>query len=474
MPLCAYGDSRMRTDHTDIENVFIREFMPSANGDAVKVYLYGLMQCQHDDVGKSTIYEFADALYLSEKDVRNAFLYWEECGLVNVTTSPSFSVLYLSAKHAMPSDNSVYTFSKMNAQLQSMFLPAALLPSELARIYEWIDVFHIEHEAVVLLINYGREKMKANISKATVSHQLRYIDKIAKQWADEGIYTAELADKWIRFKEKPNNGITNLLKRLGLNRYPTLAEREIYKKWLDMGFNDQTILLAADRTIGIRNPSLDSIDNILAAFKKQGIQTQEELKNEDSEMLCKEALVALGLKQPTPSASQLDTYREWLNNGYNHEHILLSCELCREMNHRTMRDVTNCLERWRRHNLKDGKSIRIFEATRKQNASLMEQVFACMGMNKQVVEVDLEQYNEWANEWRLSDELILLAAENSHGANSPYRMIKRLLQSWHDAGIQSVSAARKQLQSPTSLTQNPALRYEQRDVSDLDKRINWD
>jgi DnaD/phage-associated family protein len=471
MPLCAYGDVRMRVDHTQIENAFIRNFMPFASGDAVKVYLYGLMQCQ-SGVGESTIPTFALALSLSERDVHDAFLYWQDCGLVRITDLPSFSVLYQSAQHALPIDTSLYTQSELSAQLQTLFLPSPVASGDLTRMYEWVDVFKIQPEAVVMLIVYGRSKMP-NLDKASVSRQLSYIGKIARQWADEGVHTQEDAEVWLQSQQQHQSGLTSLLNRLGMRRSPTQAERKLYQKWLAMGFNEKSIAMAADRTIGIRNPSLDSVDNILLALKQQGLQTPEQLLHENSEILCKEALTALGLRQPTPSPSQLDAYRQWQKDDYPHEHILLACELCKQAERRSMRDVTLCLERWRDTKLSDGKSIRKYETARTQHLALLEQAFTCMGMNRHALDSDLDQYNQWAKEWNLPDELILFAAESAHGANSPYRMMKKLLQSWHEAGIKSVSQARKQFQEPVASAQNPALRYAQRPVDDLEEDVDW-
>ena len=181
------------------------------------------------------------------------------------------------------------------------------------------------------------------------------------------------------------------------------------------------------------------MDNILRALKQQGVQTPQQLLNENSEAMCKEALTALGLKHPTPSASQLDGYRKWLQSGYDHEHILLACELNREANRRSMRDVFSTLQRWQTLGLTDGKSIRNHEKDRRQNIALLEQAFTCMGLNRRVQEADLDLYHTWTKTWKLPAELVLFAAECSHGANSPYRMVKKLMQDWHESGIKSVA-----------------------------------
>jgi DNA replication protein DnaD len=472
LPLCAYGDARMRAEYTQVENAFIREFMPFAAGDAVKVYLYGLMQCQHG-VGESTLIAFARAVSLSERDVEDAFAYWQDCGLVRVTTSPAYSVLYQSAQHALPLNTSLYTQSALHAQLQSLFLPSPVTPSELSRMLEWTDVFRISPEAVVMLINYGRAKMP-NVEGAMVSRQIRYIDKIARQWADEGVRTPEQADEWLRDQQRHQSGVNALLGRLGLRRSPTAAERKLYAKWLAQGFDDKAILLAADRTASIRQPSFESVDNILGELGSRGAKSADEVMRENSEALCKEALTALGLRQPTPTAAQLDVYRGLLADGHDHEHILLAAEICRENDRRSLREVTLCLKRWRENDLRDGKAMRAHEAERARKIALLAQAFACMGLNRRVSEADLDQYAQWA-EWGQGDELILFAAESAHGAVSPYRMMKKLLEQWHAAGIDGVSVARRQMQPRESnqAKQNPALAYPQRETQALEENVEW-
>ena len=39
-------------DTTPVDNQFILEYLPSAPGDAVKVYLYGLLRCYHPEEGR--------------------------------------------------------------------------------------------------------------------------------------------------------------------------------------------------------------------------------------------------------------------------------------------------------------------------------------------------------------------------------------------------------------------------------------
>lgn len=47
MGMFGFDDQSMMFDVTPVENQFILEYMLSAQGDYVKVYLYGLMHCYH-------------------------------------------------------------------------------------------------------------------------------------------------------------------------------------------------------------------------------------------------------------------------------------------------------------------------------------------------------------------------------------------------------------------------------------------
>ena len=69
-----------RIDATLVANEFLDKYMPSANGDYVKVYLY-LLRNRTDTVDVESIAEF---LELTEGDVRRAVRYWEKCGILSL------------------------------------------------------------------------------------------------------------------------------------------------------------------------------------------------------------------------------------------------------------------------------------------------------------------------------------------------------------------------------------------------------
>lgn len=71
---------RFDINATIVANEFIEKYMPEASGDYVKVYLY-LLKNRTEGVEISRI---AEALRMTEGDVRRAIKYWEEKGIVSV------------------------------------------------------------------------------------------------------------------------------------------------------------------------------------------------------------------------------------------------------------------------------------------------------------------------------------------------------------------------------------------------------
>ncbi|MCC8044965.1 MAG: DnaD domain protein [Clostridiales bacterium] len=71
---------------TVVQNSFIDQYMPHANGEFVKVYLY-LLRCA-DSGRELSLASIADVFEHTEKDVRRALTYWERQRLLRIGTGP--------------------------------------------------------------------------------------------------------------------------------------------------------------------------------------------------------------------------------------------------------------------------------------------------------------------------------------------------------------------------------------------------
>lgn len=71
------------TTDTLISNRFIDDFMPQANGEFVKVYLY-LLRCVQSHAYNFTISAIADKFNNTEMDVIRALRYWQKAGILSL------------------------------------------------------------------------------------------------------------------------------------------------------------------------------------------------------------------------------------------------------------------------------------------------------------------------------------------------------------------------------------------------------
>ena len=69
---------------TAVSNYFIDRYMPRANGEFVKVYIYLLRMLSSSECSFN-LEEMADRLLCTEKDITRALKYWEKEKLMALT-----------------------------------------------------------------------------------------------------------------------------------------------------------------------------------------------------------------------------------------------------------------------------------------------------------------------------------------------------------------------------------------------------
>ena len=92
------GGDYVKQAFTQVDNLFLSDYMPSANGDDVKVYLTGLMLASSGFDG-DYVKKISSTLKITEERVTEGFAYWEKQGL---TETRGDSVYYMSVKTPLP------------------------------------------------------------------------------------------------------------------------------------------------------------------------------------------------------------------------------------------------------------------------------------------------------------------------------------------------------------------------------------
>ena len=317
--------------YKSVSNIFISEYVPGANGEFVKVYLYllHLMSLRSNNISISLL---ADTFNQTEADIMRALRYWDSLdvislsfngpgnGLSNIvlrdikhtgqaanamadpiaaesasvnSTSSYQTETVRAAKPDIKQTEVIYTaepskvsYSKeqLNGFLANdnfsmllfvieQYMGRPLSTKETNSIVYFYDGLKLSTDLIEYLFEYCVEHNKKSIN---------YIEKVALSWASKNIHTIAEA------KEETSNHtdyVYQIMKAFGLsNREPAQHEKAMIAKWADTYcFDTDMIIEACNRTIkAIHQPSFEYADTILANWKNSNVSSLEDVKKADA------------------------------------------------------------------------------------------------------------------------------------------------------------------------------------------------
>lgn len=299
--------------HTLVSDLFLDEYMPSANGEYVKVYLY-LLRCLKSDVQDLSISLIADKFEHTENDVRRALKYWEKLHLLKLEYNESKELTGIrltnedagSRPAAQPPSDPPQLSPKPSHKPMSredtkqllficeQYLGKTLSSSEVSKIMYFHDVLGFSADLIEYLVEYC-------VSKRHKS--LRYIESVALGWHKSGYTTVSQAKEQTNLFNKTYFFV---LKAFGISgRNPVEAEIAYMDKWMkEWGFSEELIGEACGRTMGaIHQPSFEYADRILERWKEKGITRFSELETLDKQHQSarRPADTAAPIKSPAPN-----------------------------------------------------------------------------------------------------------------------------------------------------------------------------
>ncbi|MCM1403951.1 MAG: DnaD domain protein [Prevotella sp.] len=213
MSLVSFSRGYMTAGFTNISNIFLEEHLPYANGDCVRVYLYGLYLCQNATGADNTIEMMSSKLGISVANIKDAFEYWEKQNLVQILDTVPIEVKYLPIKRnsakvrALPKGQ----YDDFNTKAQAILDGRMITTTEFHEYYAFMESMHFEPEALLLVI-----KNCVMVKGFTVGYA--YILTVAKNLAYEGLTTHAAVATKFTVDQKDQNALTNLIKQIRKNK----------------------------------------------------------------------------------------------------------------------------------------------------------------------------------------------------------------------------------------------------------------
>jgi len=292
--------------NTPIENIFINDYMPMANGTYVKVYLLGYKYAYDKDSSISVDNEtIAKNLNMPLTEVLEAWDFWEKKGIIEKIYNDendkfNYKIKFLNLKQLYIKNNykpintqenvanNLYTCSvddlveaNRNPAINNMFknidyiMRRPLMPNEKNKVLEWIYNYNMNPDIIEKAFFYSVEKKG--------KRKLSYVEGIIRNWYDEGITNVEALQEYLKVNNEKYYRYERVMKYLGYgNRNPSESEMKVIDKWFEeYNFSMELVLKGCENSRKTSNPSINYIDGILTSWYEKGIRSVEEIEEKD-------------------------------------------------------------------------------------------------------------------------------------------------------------------------------------------------
>ena len=265
---------------TRVENIFINEYMASAPGDFVKVYMFAHMYAGLEiDL---TNEEISRHLGMEPEDVLKAWTYWEQMGVVRkINRNPDdrlrYDIEFVSLREQLYGEKT----KKKNAS-RTGTLPSMMADEDVKAMFEEIERitgevisgtwmmeisdfmrdFDVEPELVIYGFSFCAKRKKKN---------LNYVMKVIRGWLEDGLRDVKAVEKRFSEEDRKQHLYRRVFRALGFTRNATEEEERIMDTWFDkMGFSMEKVLSACKKTAGINNPNINYVNKVLTGWYEEG------------------------------------------------------------------------------------------------------------------------------------------------------------------------------------------------------------
>lgn len=178
-------------------------------------------------------------------------------------------------------------------QLTERRLGKKLSDADLKILYEIYDYLALPAEVILLMMTRCIEEFQEKYGAGRLP-RMSQLKKMAYVWQRLGIDTVEAAEEYLKTQSGLRQRERELLPLLDImGRPPVTREREYLEAWIGMGFSDEAIRLAYERTVmkkqGLNWPYMNSI---LRSWHSKGLHTVAEITAKDSERKARSAVAS--------------------------------------------------------------------------------------------------------------------------------------------------------------------------------------
>ena len=270
------GGESVGSGNISIQSEELERLVAAHDGDVALLWLYRLLR------GSDAPEDAARALCRTRAEIEAA-----REKLRRMELSPPAS----AAKLPPPDETPEYTakdlavrsredprFAALVTEAQRA-LGRLLSSSDLKKLFGLYDYLALPPEVIMMLLNYC-----VSTAPAGAPPSMRLIEKEGYVWANREILTLEQADEYIASSKKRRDQLARAAQLLGITgRGLSPTESKYLSSWLDMGFGEELLELAYDRTLtNTGGLKWGYMNGILTSWHEKGLHTPEDVRDKDA------------------------------------------------------------------------------------------------------------------------------------------------------------------------------------------------
>ena len=253
----------------------VQKLLATANGDVALLYLY-----LHSG---NEIATAGAALRISDARIQCAAATLRQLGL----WQPEKEVRILTGERPQYTERDVLCAMDTDGEFRALYgeiqrlMGRSLNTEELKIVLGFVRYLGLPAEVISVLVCYCKDRARQKGSLRSPS--LRAIEKEAYAWAEQGIDTMEEAAAFIQAQNVRNSRLSKLMAQLQIRgRMLTPGEQKYANAWLEMGFDEQAVSMAYDRTC-LNTGSLNwaYMNKILTRWHEAGLHTGQQITKGD-------------------------------------------------------------------------------------------------------------------------------------------------------------------------------------------------
>ena len=347
--------SVIATSFTAVSDIFIDQYMPKANGEFVKVYLY-LLRATGSGAGIATISEIADHFSNTEADIIRALNYWASEGILQVQTGADGQIMGINLCSL-----SVSGMQAAQSNIQSAVADNAAQNN--------LQNSVVNNAAQNILQNSVVNNAAQNISTVNTRMHDSVVEKLKSQTPDKAASSQKeyTLDEIKEFRKNPDISELFFIIETYLKHTLSSTDTNMVLYWLDeLHFSTDLVEYLVEYCITKGHSSLRYMNKVALGWADAGIKTVDQAKDDAAahSQIYYSVMKALGITGRNLVDSEVSLINKWVGEyGFDIELVKAACSKTISAIQKPSFEYTDSiLANWRKKDVHTLKDVEVLDA----------------------------------------------------------------------------------------------------------------